>query len=323
MSESAGENKIVRAGFVALVGRPNTGKSTLMNALAGGKVSIVSRRRQTTRGIIRAAVRHKRAQIILLDSPGRQTRNPDDFSRRINAGADWAAAAADAAVFVCNPIWRREDEDFLSRLPSPLPVVAAVNKIDLVQNKRDLLPFADALQQRHNFAAIVPVSASRGIGVDILADELAMLLPKSPPLFSDSDSESDLDLNSETGEKPRLHSATGAVLDDFFWAEIIREKIFRALGDELPYRVGVVVRQSDEGKMLRIAAEVYAERNSQKATLIGEGGQRLKKIASAARREMEIIAGRKVFLTARVLTRPHWRRSPQILAQMRVGPPDG
>ena len=109
---------------------------------------------------------------------GRQTRNPDDFSRRINAGADWAAAAADAAVFVCNPIWRREDEDFLSRLPSSLPVVAAVNKIDLVQNKRDLLPFADALQQRHNFAAIVPVSASRGIGVDILADELAMLLPK-------------------------------------------------------------------------------------------------------------------------------------------------
>ncbi|MGU9952092.1 MAG: GTPase Era [Gammaproteobacteria bacterium WSBS_2016_MAG_OTU1] len=308
------KEEATRNGFVAIVGRPNVGKSTLLNALIGDKASIVSHRRQTTRGIIRAAYRHQQSQIILLDSPGWQTRHADDFNRRLNAGAEWAANAADVVVFMLTSLWSDEDEKFLACLPSNLPVIAAVNKVDLVKNKRDLLPFANALQQRRDFAAIVPLCARRGSGIKQLSDEIIAVLPVSPPLFADNHNDDDNDNVSFT-------------VDDFFWAEIIREKIFRALGDELPYSIGVIAKQenkqeTDKKDILRISAEIYAERESQKAIIIGDGGSQLKKIATSARRDMEHAAGQKIFLTIRVFARPHWRRNANLLSQMRIGAPD-
>ena len=292
-----------RCGFVAVVGRPNAGKSTLVNALAGGKASIVSRRRQTTRGVIRAVCERGGAQLILLDSPGWQTVRRDGFSRKLNGGAQWAASRADLILFITTPARAGEDADFLASFPKTVPAAAAVNKIDLVKNKRALLPAADKLRRLRDFAFIMPLSAKSGEGVERLAEELAALLPESPALFCGGSAAED---------------------QDFFFGELLREKMFRALDDELPYRVGVVARrQAGGGNVLRVSAEIYTERDSQKAVIIGGGGAMLKKMASAARRDMERAAGRKIFLSARVIVRPQWRRDPRLLAQMRIGAPEG
>lgn len=289
----------MKGGFVAIVGRPNVGKSTLVNALAGAKISIVSRRRQTTRGVVRAMFSHNGARIALLDSPGWQLNRGGDFSRAINGGASWAAESADAIVFMTTPRWTNEDEDFLSRLPPKVATVAAINKIDLVRDKRTLLPFADELQRRRDFAAVVPLSAERGKGVHILADEIAALLPSSaaPP-------------EENSGEDR-----------DFLLAEILREKLFRALGGELPYRIGVAAECRQKPGVYNVRAEIYTERDSQKAIVLGDGGAMLKKLATAARRDMERLCGGKVFLDARVLVRPEWRRDIRMLEKMRIGAP--
>ncbi|MBE8158291.1 MAG: GTPase Era [Betaproteobacteria bacterium] len=295
-----------RCGFVAIVGRPNVGKSTLVNALAGVKTSIVSRRRQTTRGVVRAVCERGGGQLILLDSPGWQTVRGDDFSRTLNGGAQWAAARADLVLFMTTEAEERkrkaadEDSVFLASLPKLPPVAAAVNKIDLVKNKRELLPAADRLSRLRDFAFIMPLSAKSGEGVEQLADEMLARLPESPALFSG-----------------------GAAADqDFFFGELLREKLFRALNDELPYRIGVVARrQKNGGGALRVSAEIYVERDSQKAVVIGSGGAALKQLASAARRDMERAARQKIFLTVRVIVRPQWRRDVQLLARMRIGAP--
>ena len=288
-----------RCGFVAVVGRPNVGKSTLVNALAGVKASIVSRRRQTTRGIVRAVCEHKQAQMILLDSPGWQTRADGDFARRLNGGAHWAVESADAVIFMLAPTLTDEDEEFLTHLPAQ-KTVAAVNKIDLLKNKRRLLPLADELRRQRDFAAIVPLSAARGEGVSALADEVVAVLPKSPALFTD-----------------------GATDDrDFLLGELLREKIFRALDDELPYCAGVVAHGENKNGVCHVNADIYVERPSQKAIVIGAGGDMLKKITTAARRDMERACGGKVFLQTRVISRPAWRRDVGLLSRMRIGAPD-
>ena len=298
---AGGDDMNGRCGFVAIVGAPNVGKSTLVNALAGAKASIVSRRRQTTRGVVRAVCRRGGSQLILLDSPGWQNIRADSFSMKLNGGARWAAAQADIVLFMTTP--RRVEEDcvFLASLPKTPPVAAAVNKIDLVKNKRALLPVAETLSKQRDFVFIAPLSAKNGEGVERLADEITALLPESPALF-----------------------CGGAAEDqDFFFGELLREKIFRALDDELPYRIGVVARREEGGGALRIAAEIYVERDSQKAVVIGGGGAMLKKLASAARRDMERAARQKIFLSARVVVRPQWRRDARLLAQMRIGAPEG
>lgn len=290
---------MTRAGFVAVVGRPNAGKSTFVNALAGRKVTIVSRRRQTTRGVVRAVCEHKDAQIVLLDSPGWQSGRGGKFSRAINGGALWAAESADAVVFMLTPKWGEEDEELLNRLPDNIKVTAAINKIDLVKNKKTLLPFVDELRARRNFSAVVPLCALRGDGVEVLADEVANMLPSSPALFASDDCED----------------------RDFLLAELLREKLFRFLRGELPYRVGVLAVSEKESQVLHVRAEIYVERDTQKAIVIGGGGETLKTISSAARRDMERLSGGKVFVRARVLVRPAWRQDAKLLAKMRIGAP--
>ena len=311
---------MTRHGFVAIVGRPNVGKSTLINALAGGKVSIVSHRRQTTRGILRAAFVHSGSQCGLLDSPGWQTRHGGTFNRRLNAGAEWAATAADVVVFVCAaPQWTKEDADFLSRLPAALPMVAAVNKTDLAADNAALLPLADDVRRQRDFAAIVPLCARRGQGISVLKDEVTALLPESPPLFDDEEITTVGGADANTVLPLRDKMAANA---DFFLGELLREKVYHALGDELPYSIGVLVRRTGmRGKAAAVSARILVERESQKAIVIGAGGAQLKKIAAAARYDMERALGERVYLTVRVKVAADWRRNENLLRQMRVGAP--
>jgi GTP-binding protein Era len=264
-------------GFVAVVGRPNVGKSTLVNALAGDKASIVSHRRQTTRGVVRVICRRDDAQWAVLDSPGWQTRHGGTLNKRLNAGAEWAAGVADVVIFMsAAPIWTDEDTAFLQRLPAEAKVVAAVNKVDLATDKGLLLPYVDALRERRDFAAIVPLCARRRRGMDALVTEVSLLLSESPALFDRNDVEDEA----------------------FFLAELLREKVFRALGDELPYCIGVIAhRTGKRGRAEVVMAEIFVERDSQKAIVIGAGGVTLKQLAAAARQDMERVLNAKVYLT--------------------------
>ena len=286
-------------GFVAVVGRPNVGKSTLLNALAGVKASIVSHRSQTTRGVVRAVCRLSGANLALLDTPGWQTRHDDDFNRMLNVGSEWATGIADAVIFVVTALsWTSADSRLLDRFPAKKKIIAAINKIDMVADKNSLLPYIDTLSRRYDFAALVPISAKRQQGTDALAAAVAAQLSSTAECFEHG------------GENDR----------EFMFAELFREKIFHCLGDELPYRIGVVVHSKEKpnSDLLHVDADIYVEKESQKAIVIGSGGLMLKKIATWSRKDMERLSGRRIFLESRVRVRL-WRNDKSLLAAMRVG----
>lgn len=284
------------SGFVAVAGRPNAGKSTLLNRIAGGKVSIVSHRRQTTRSVVRFIGEHGGAQIAWLDTPGWQVQHGGRFNRALNVAAEWAVQTADAILFVTVAgAWTRADELLLKKIPAGCKVLCALNKIDTVERRDELLPMIGGLSARRDFSAIVPVSAKRGTGVAQLVAACAAHLPARRALL---------------GEGEDL---------PFFFAELLREKIFRALGEELPYCVGVVAEVSArDRKLLDVCARVYVERDSQKPIVIGRGGRTLKRIATAARRDMEKYSGKKVYLTSQVHI-SDWRRDESLLRRMKIG----
>lgn len=286
---------IERNGFVAVVGRPNVGKSTLLNRIAGGKVSIVSHRQQTTRSIIRQISRHDDTRIAWLDTPGWQTRHGGAFNRALNVAAEWSLQLADAIVFVAAAgSWTTADSDFLRKLPADKPALCALNKIDRIADKAQLLPMIADLAARHSFAAIVPLSAKRGSGVDALIRECRDRMPRQPLLLGDHKNQ------------------------PFFFAELLREKLFRALGDELPYCLGVIAEVQPGKKLLHVTATIYTERESQKPIIIGRGGNTLKRAATAARRDMETYAGNKVFLETYVRV-ADWQHNAELLQKMRIG----
>ena len=284
--------------FVAVVGRPNAGKSTLINALAGRKAAIVSRKRQTTRAVVRAQVTHNGANILFCDTPGWQARYGDSFSRALNAGAEQTAAAAAVVVYVITALeWHEEDESLLRRFAPGIALIVAVNKTDAVENRDLLLPFMAKVDEQCKPRAIVPISALKKRGLTPLLDEVAKALPKKQ----------------NTAAKEHKEDA------EFLFAEALREKLFAGLGGELPYRAGVTAHcPPRKGKTMQVAADIYVEKESQKAIVIGAGGAALKKIATAARRDMEKIAGEKICLTVRVRARK-WRQDGELLAQMRIG----
>ena len=285
--------------FVAVVGRPNAGKSTLINALAGRKAAIVSRKRQTTRGVVRAQVTHNGANILFCDTPGWQARYGDSFSRALNAGAEQTASNAAVVVYVVEAlVWHDEDDDLMLRMPPDAVLIVAANKTDTLGKDRDLLlPFMAEINRRHLPRAIVPVSALKKRGLTPLLDEVINALP-------------------EKKQAPVKEHKEDA---EFLFAEALREKLFVGLGGELPYRAGVIAHcPPRKGKTMQVAADIYVEKESQKAIVIGAGGAALKKIATAARRDMEKIAGEKICLTVRVRARK-WRQDGELLAQMRIG----
>jgi len=287
-----------RCGTIGIAGRPNTGKSSLLNRLVGEKVSIVSARPQTTRHLVTGILTRPECQYIFVDAPGRQSQARSSLHRRLNRRATEAARDADVALFVVEALrFGPEDRAVLDQIPAAQRVVAAVNKIDLLKNASLLIPFLDRLGKTREFAAIVPVSARTGRNVQELLSALRQALPEAPAIYP-PDQLTDRD-------------------ERFFAAELLREKLFAQMGQELPYRCEVVVDSfKEEGGLRRIEATILVERESQKPIVLGAGGERLKRMASAARKDMEKLFGGKVYLGTWVKVRKAWTDDARVLRQL-------
>jgi len=287
-----------RCGHVAIVGRPSVGKSTLMNALIGQKVSITSKKPQTTRHRIVGIDTREAAQLIYVDTPGFQTRHRSLLNDRLNGAVREALGGVDVVVFVIDATRITEADRAVSRLlPDAVPVVCAVNKIDLVRDKALLLPLLASVSEMFAFASVVPISAERGTQLEALRGEIVARLPQSPPLYPEDD---------VTDRDER-----------FLAAEFIREKIFRMLGDEIPYATTVGIEQFKmDGALRRIHATVYVDKASQRAILLGEGGSRMKAIATEARHDMERLFDGKVFLEVFVKVKRGWADSDASLTNL-------
>jgi GTPase len=285
-----------RAGFVAILGRPNAGKSTLLNALTGAKLAIVAAKPQTTRTSIQGALTTPEAQIVFIDTPGiHKARGL--LNKRMMDAVRGAAESPDLVVFVIDALARASEEDAQAIdlvKKTGAPAIAVLNKIDWLQEKPKLLALIDRYRALHDFAAYVPISALKGAGLEELKREIVARLPEGPAQFP-------ADYLTDQPER-------------FLAAEILREKILHFAHQEVPHSVAVGIESWDDtGKLLRIAATIYVERPGQKAIVIGAQGAALKKIGTAARQELERILGRKVFLQTLVKVQPRWRDNPEFL----------
>jgi GTPase len=290
-----------RCGTVAIAGRPNTGKSSLLNKLIGQKIAIVSPKAQTTRRTVTGILTTPSCQYVFVDLPGYQTRHVNVLNRALNRQATEGARDCDVAVFVVEALrYGPEDSAVLARIPQEQRVVLAVNKIDLVRNRLELLPFIERLQKERAFAAIVPVSARGGRNLPELLKVVEGLLPAGPAAYP-ADQLTDKD-------------------ERFFAVEILREKLFQLLGEELPYRCDVAIESfKEEGRLRRIEATIWVERDSQKAIVIGAKGEQLKRISTAARRDMERLFDGKVYLGVWVKVKKDWTGDARLLKQLGYG----
>lgn len=277
-----------RSGYVAIIGQPNVGKSTLLNKLVGQKISITSRRPQTTRQRIIGIVTQPDAQFVFVDTPGFQTRHGNALNRMMNRSVSRSVADVDAVIWVVEALrLDAGDRAVLPLLQDGAPLVIAVNKIDAVGNKNELLPFMQQLQELAHPHAIVPVSAQAGTGtVDLLAT-LRDLLPVRERLYGEDE----------------ITTASERTLA----AELLREKLFRLLGEELPYSAMVEIEKFElvDG-LRRIHAGILVDKAGHKGIVIGKGGEKLKQIASQARSDMEKLFGGKVFLEVWVKVKSGW-----------------
>ncbi|NLT58477.1 MAG: GTPase Era [Clostridiales bacterium] len=287
------ENTVNRSGFIAIVGRPNVGKSTLLNRLVGQKVAIVSQRPQTTRNRILGVLTEEDCQMVFLDTPGlhRPHNKLGDFMVR---QAERAVRDVDMTVLMVEPSERVEGiETEVLRLCEG-PVLLAINKIDTVR-KDALLGVIAAYAKAYDFAALLPISARTGEGVEVLKQELIARLPEGPAFFP-------ADMSTDQTERQLL-------------AEFVREKALRNLDQEVPHGIAVEIEQfcQHEDGLLEVGALIYCEKNSHKGIIIGAGGERLKHIASSARVDMERLMGCKVYLSVFVKVRENWRDSARML----------
>lgn len=288
-----------KSGFVAIVGRPNVGKSTLLNNLLGEKLSIISPKPQTTRWQILGIKTLPDAQIIYVDTPGIHREEKRAMSRYLNRVASSILFDADVIIFLIEaPVWRGEDELVLKKLQkSDKPIILAVNKIDLLKDKTELLPVIERLKDKLNFAHIIPISAKNGANTDLLEEEIVKLLPKGPRLFPE---------DQITDKSIR-----------FQVSEIIREKLIQATEQELPYTTSIEIEQfKQDEKLTEIGAIIWVERAGQKIIIIGKKGERLKKIGTAARREIETLIDSKVFLRLWVKVKERWTDDEKALRSL-------
>lgn len=288
-----------RCGFVAVVGRPNVGKSTLINAILRRKISIVSPKPQTTRHRILAVQTTSTSQIVFVDTPGLHKDAPRAMNRMMNRTAVNALEDADAIIMVCDAErFTSEDEAVLKRVKlSRKPIIGVLNKIDLVRPKERLLAALAAMNERHNFSEIVPLSAKSRENLDVLLDLLPRYLPESPPLFPE-------DMISDRTESFRA-------------AELIREKLTYELRQELPYGLTVQIERFDrEPEGVSLHAVIWVERDSQKGIVVGKGGSLLKKIGRQARLELKRELRTPVHLELWVKVRDNWADSDKDLAQL-------
>ncbi|HYA59706.1 MAG TPA: GTPase Era [Burkholderiaceae bacterium] len=312
--------------MIAIVGRPNVGKSTLLNALVGSHISITSSKPQTTRNRVLGVATRADAQFVFVDTPGLQFRHKNLLSRRMNADVDAAIHGVDAIVMVVDAHgWCEDDDAVLRLLPRPPKqaadralaeaggqsalrgappshVVLALSKTDTLRDRGQLLPLMAAASQRYPFAAIVPVSAARGWQLDELLEALRMLLPVGMPLF-DEDQITDRSVR-------------------FLAAELLREQAFRLLGDELPYGLAVSIEgwEESEGRAV-VSALILVERESQRAIVIGAGGAKLREIGRKARLAMERMLGKAVFLQTHVRVMSGWSNDARSLDRLGLEAP--
>lgn len=288
-----------RCGYVAIVGRPNVGKSTLLNHLLGQKISITSRKPQTTRHQVLGIRTEGDDQVIFVDTPGLHSNADKAINRYMNRAAASAVRDVDLVVMVVDrTAWTAEDDMVLEQVRrAGLPAVLVVNKVDLLEDKARLLPYLEDVAGKYDFAAIVPLSALRSSNIEPLEQQILAFLPESEHFFPE---------DQITDRSQR-----------FLAAEIVREKIMRQLGDELPYAVTVEIEEfAGEGDVLHISALILVERKGQKKILIGEKGSRLRLIGSEARRDMEELFGSRVMLRLWVKVKSGWSDDERALRSL-------
>jgi len=298
MPRTNGVPETFRSGFIAIVGRPNVGKSTLLNHLIKQKISITSRKAQTTRHRIHGIYTDDHTQFIFVDTPGFQTKHLNALNRGMNRVVTSSLRDVQVVVYVLEALrYDERDQAVLKLLPDNRPVLLAINKIDEVADKGKLFAFTERVAQDFKFAAIVPVSAKLGSKLDELLDAIRSQLPEGEIIY-------DKDDITDRSER-------------FLAAEMLREKIFRLTGDELPYSTSVVIEQFKmEGKLRRIHAAILVDRESHKAMLIGKKGEKLKTIATQARLDMEKLFDGKVFLEVFVKLRSGWADDERVLRSL-------
>ena len=296
-----------RCGMVAIVGRPNVGKSTLLNHLLGQKLSITSRKPQTTRHQVLGVSTVGNTQLVYVDTPGMHLGQSKAINRAMNKAAASALNDVDLTLFLCDRTKWTEEDDFVLELVGRqrTPVALVINKVDLMEQKNELLPFTEGLSARCEFNAVFPVSALRAQGLDELANYVATQAPAGPHLFPE---------DQITDRSQR-----------FLAAELVREKIVRQLGDELPYSTAVEIEafKHDERGVLLINALILVERDGQKKILIGESGGRLKSIGTSARRDMERAFDSKVMLKLWVKVKSGWSDDVRALKALGLNPQGG
>ncbi|MBV2234158.1 MAG: GTPase Era [Sterolibacterium sp.] len=287
-----------RCGTLAIVGQPNVGKSTLLNQLVGQKISITSKKPQTTRHQVTGILTTEDAQFVFVDTPGFQTQHGGALNRTMNRNVTQALAQVDVILCVieagrCGPA----DRAIFKLLPKDQPVLLVINKIDQLSDKSQLLPFIDQIKDEFDFAEILPLSAMSGKGTDVLLAAALPYLPEQPAFF-------DEDEITDRSER-------------FLASELLREKLFRSLGDELPYGMAVEIeRFEQEGQLRRIFAAIIVDRSSHKAMVIGKGGSKLKTMSSDARRDMEKLFGGKVYLEVWVKVKSGWADDERALKSL-------
>ena len=284
----ASDDPAKRCGLVAIVGRPNVGKSTLLNALVGQKVSITSDKAQTTRHRITGIRTDGDAQFVFVDTPGFQTKHGAALNRTLNRTVTGVLGDVDVVLFVVEAgRFGLDDAKVLALMPPGKPVFLIANKLDAVHRRAELAPWLKGMQERHAFAEFVPLSAKRQSDVQRLLGIVRPYLPEQPWFYEE-------DALTDRSER-------------FLASEIIREKLFRLTGDELPYTSTVIIDKfEEEGNLRRIAASIVVERDAHKGMIIGSGGERLKRIGSEARSELEKLMDAKVFLELWVKVRSGW-----------------
>jgi GTP-binding protein Era len=290
-----------KSGFATIIGRPNVGKSTLVNALAGGKISIISEKPQTTRNVIRAIINREDCQIVLIDTPG-------IHKPKTKLGEYMASAAVnsinevDAVVYIVEAVDESPgpgDMHILEKLKqTDTPVILAINKIDLAK-KEKILSLLASYKEQMDFKAFIPISALNKDGTEIVIEEIKKLLPEGPRYFPE-------DMLTDQPERMLV-------------SELIREKILLLVSDEVPHGVGIEIisfKEREDRNLLEVQANIYCEKDSHKGILIGKGGTMLKKIGTLAREEIESILGVKLFLQLWVKVKPGWRNNKNMLQSL-------
>lgn len=288
-----------RAGFVAVIGRPNTGKSTLVNALVGEKISIVTSKPQTTRHSILGILTEPDVQIVFVDTPGLHAGSTRLINRAMNRSAAASMVGADLALFVVEATgWTRGDEHALERLrEAGIPAYLVVNKLDLLKRRAELLPVLQDYADRGTFVEVIPVSARCGTNLERLLEIIRRSMPAGPQLF------------------PPVSRTDRSI--EFRVAEVLREKLLQLLHQEVPYGLAVEIlaleRQSD---MIRVDAVVWVDRESHQGIVVGRGGERIKAVGTRARAELEEIFAERFFLTTRVKVKENWSDNARALRQL-------